>query len=69
MSRYFGVWRRLANRLSRIERLLGVAGVGEALRHYHETGELPRDPAVRFEIERILWTAEAMAKTIPGPRS
>jgi hypothetical protein len=65
--RFLGSFRRLKRRIEKCEAEHLGGDLGPALAHYGQCGELPQNPWLRAQIERIEATVRTMAQTMPGP--
>jgi hypothetical protein len=67
MSRFLGCFRRLRQKLARLEKVRGVGSLPDAMIEHALTGKLPEHPGQRKQLLRHLRCAQAMCETVPAP--
>jgi hypothetical protein len=67
MSRFLSSYRRLEKKLSAMEARAGISDLGEAMRSYALTGELPEHPGAKETLLRYIAGGKIMLATLPGP--
>jgi hypothetical protein len=65
LSRFLGSYRRLRKRVERLKVIILVDGLGQAMGHYTETGELPKELWLRAAVLRHEQFARLMSGTMP----